>query len=80
MQLFSSEFLPSFSFLCPWDPVLTGLSSTIHELKAPGTEMGHEKFLWLYGGAIKEMVGIFPAASGSSRRGWFCYRSSGAVF
>ena len=40
MQLFGSELLPSFSFLCPQDPVLAGLSSTIHSLKAPGTEMG----------------------------------------
>ena len=40
MQLFGSELLPSFSFLCPRDPVLAGLSSTIHSLKAPGTEMG----------------------------------------
>ena len=40
VALFNSEFLPSFCFFCPWDPVLTGLSSTNHYLMAPATEMG----------------------------------------
>lgn len=40
MQLFSSEVSAKLLFPLSSDPVLTGLSSTIHELKAPGTEMG----------------------------------------
>lgn len=40
VALFNSEFLPSFCFFCPWDSVLTGLSSTTHYLTAPATELG----------------------------------------